>query len=183
MKRVTGGATRLFGSYPHRAQPRDHLAEATIRLRLLLLLIILTSGCATAHDTTVLPGSIAVHTFRRDYANAHLVVQGSNAFLVDSGVGENAAKLANDIRSVGIDPAKLRAIVLSHGHADHAGGSAYFKNMFGTRLIAGAREHAMLSRGRNDHLCPTERTSRMQSDQNARFDQLRPTSKSTVHAI
>jgi hydroxyacylglutathione hydrolase len=135
----------------------------------LAALLLSLVGCATSHSERTLSAGITVHTFRREYTNAHLVTDGKNAFLFDAGLEQNATMLAQDIRDVGVAPEKLRAILLSHGHADHAGGASYFKRTFGTPIIAGAQDRAMLARGSNDHLCPTERTSRLERDQNASF--------------
>ena len=47
-------------------------------------LVVLT-GCATSHSVTALADGITVHTFRRDYTNAHVVSRGEAYFMVDSG--------------------------------------------------------------------------------------------------
>ena len=138
-------------------------------------LVVLT-GCATSHSVTVLPGGITVHTFRRDYTNAHVVSRGEAYFMVDSGLEANAPALADDLRREGFEPAQLRAIVLTHGHADHAGGAAWFRRQFGTRVIAGEADGPILAAGANDHLCPTSDRARdrVAADQAARFTPFAP---------
>jgi glyoxylase-like metal-dependent hydrolase (beta-lactamase superfamily II) len=142
------------------------------RLPLLLALV----GCATRRDVTTLPEGLTVYTFRRDYTNAHLVARGDAFFLVDAGLEENAPALAEDLRRSGFDPAGLRAIVLTHGHADHAGGAAWFQRSFGTPIVAGAGDSPLLRAGANDALCPTSASARgrLASDQAARFTPLAP---------
>jgi hydroxyacylglutathione hydrolase len=138
-------------------------------------LVVLT-GCATSHSVTALPGGISVHTFRRDYTNAHVVSRGETFFMVDSGLEANAPALADDLRREGFEPARLRAIVLTHGHADHAGGAAWFRRQFGTRVIAGKADVPILAVGANDHLCPTSDRARdrVAADQAARFSPFAP---------
>jgi hydroxyacylglutathione hydrolase len=131
--------------------------------------IVVLSGCATQQTQMTLARGLTIHTFRREYANVHLVKQGSNSFLFDSGLAENAAKLAADIQAAGIDPRSLRAVIVSHGHADHAGGAKYFKEKFGVPTVAGAGDEPMLRSGRNERLCPTVETGRLKSDQEASY--------------
>jgi metallo-beta-lactamase class B len=59
--------------------------------------------------------------------------------------------LVNAIWEAGFNPADVKWLVLSHGHLDHIGGAAFFRNMFGTKIYLGApdakmyREHPELS--------------------------------------
>ena len=142
----------------------------------LVFALVTVSGCATSHSVTALPDGITVHTFRRDYTNAHVVSRGDAFFMVDSGLESNAPALADDLRGQGFDPARLRAIILTHGHADHAGGAAWFHREFGTRIVAGAADVPILAAGANDHLCPTSDRARdrVMSDQAARFTPIAP---------
>ena len=142
----------------------------------LVFALVTLSGCATSHSVTALPDGITVHTFRRDYTNAHVVSRGDAFFMVDSGLESNAPALADDLRGRGFDPARLRAIILTHGHADHAGGAAWFHREFGTRIVAGAADVPILAAGANDHLCPTSDRARdrVASDQAARFTPIAP---------
>jgi glyoxylase-like metal-dependent hydrolase (beta-lactamase superfamily II) len=142
----------------------------------LVFALVTLSGCATSHSVTALPDGITVHTFRRDYTNAHVVSRGDAFFMVDSGLESNAPALADDLRGQGFDPARLRAIILTHGHADHAGGAAWFHREFGTRIIAGTADVPILAAGANDHLCPTSDRARdrVASDQAARFTPIAP---------
>jgi hydroxyacylglutathione hydrolase len=133
--------------------------------------LVTLAGCATSHTVNTLPNGFTVHTFRRDFSNAHVVSRGEAFFMVDSGLEANAPALAEDLRREGFDPARLRAIVLTHGHADHAGGAAWFRAQFGTRIVVGEADVPLLAAGVNDHLCPTSDRAkdRVEADQAARF--------------
>jgi glyoxylase-like metal-dependent hydrolase (beta-lactamase superfamily II) len=135
-----------------------------------LLVALGASGCANWHEDVQL-GPLSVHTFRRDHANAHLLSQGGSLVLVDAGLPKNAPALEADIREAGFDPKRIRAVVLTHGHADHAGGARHFKERFGASIVAGAGDRAMLESGKNEPLCPTSgfAQGRLEEDQTATY--------------
>ncbi|MBL8913638.1 MAG: MBL fold metallo-hydrolase [Archangium sp.] len=125
-------------------------------MRALLVGLVLLSGllgCASV--SRVERGGIEVITITHDNTNVHVVKQGQNAFLFDSGYEKNTAKLEADLRSAGIDPAKLKAVVVSHAHADHAGGARYFKTTFNVPVVLGSGDESMFGKGENEPLCPT----------------------------
>lgn len=126
-----------------------------MRSALIGMVVAAASGCASARHTHR-DGDLAVRTLRIEYNNAVLVTQGDGAFLVDSGLPADAPELEAAIREAGVDPARLRAIIVTHGHTDHAGGALAFKEKFQTPIIAGAGDEAMFASGKNTPpLCPT----------------------------
>jgi metallo-beta-lactamase class B len=42
------------------------------------------------------------------------------------------------LKNVGLDPARLKLLIVSHGHADHFGGAQYLKDKFGVRITMSA---------------------------------------------
>lgn len=118
-----------------------------------LVLLVLGAGCATV-SRVERPGGLEIITLTHDNANVHVVKQGGAAFLFDSGYEKNAGLLEADLRALGIDPATLKAVVVSHAHADHAGGARFFHTHFGVPVVLGAGDEAMFAAGENEPLCP-----------------------------
>lgn len=119
---------------------------------------------------------MVVHTLRRSYNNVHVVVRGRDAFLVDAGLESDARWIEAELRRLDLDPAQIRAVVVTHGHADHAGGAGHFKRVHGTPVLVGAGDEHMLATGHNDSICPTDAIARRQRKRHegATYTPLRP---------
>ncbi len=45
--------------------------------------------------------------------------------------------LVPSLKKVGLDPSRIRYIILGHGHNDHTGGASYLQNTYGARVLMG----------------------------------------------
>lgn len=68
--------------------------------------------------------------------NATLVEAGRTRVLIDAGLGPRI--LAERLQDVGVDPASLDAVLLSHEHNDHAKGAVAFAKKWGPRIACSA---------------------------------------------
>lgn len=126
---------------------------------ILLPVFALLSGCADVVqrlDTN----DLEVLTIRRGYNNVHLIESEGALVLVDAGLERHAPRIDDALRRAGADPSELDLVVVTHGHADHAGGAAWFRNEYGTPILAGSGDQGLLDRGANDTLCPTDATAK-----------------------
>jgi metallo-beta-lactamase class B len=55
-------------------------------------------------------------------------------------------EVANGLPKVGLDPKKIKYVIVSHGHIDHAGGAKYLQDHFGAHVIMGAADWDLLDR-------------------------------------
>lgn len=146
-----------------------------MRALILAGLVAVSSGCFAARRTEVVSGTRVV-TLQQDFINAHAIVGDEGHFvLVDSGLERNGQALERLLEESGLDLAKLDAVVLTHGHADHAGGARRFQQR-GVKVVAGAGDVEALGKGANETLCPTDSTARgrLAEDQHERFSALVP---------
>ncbi|HZJ88273.1 MAG TPA: MBL fold metallo-hydrolase [Sphaerochaeta sp.] len=67
-------------------------------------------------------------------ASAYLLDSDDGLYLIDCGTPEGYEACLSNIRSLGYDPAKIKAILGTHGHYDHVGAAAAFKRDFQTQL-------------------------------------------------
>jgi hydroxyacylglutathione hydrolase len=61
---------------------------------------------------------------------------GDDTLLIDAGCGLEPELIEANLRNDGFDPGRIRAVVLTHGHADHAGGCWGWKERTGCQLVA-----------------------------------------------
>jgi glyoxylase-like metal-dependent hydrolase (beta-lactamase superfamily II) len=71
-----------------------------------------------------------------DYdCHVFLLDGGDELALVDTGAGMGAERILENVRAAGFDPARIRQIVLTHAHVDHAGGVAKLRGMLGAPSV------------------------------------------------
>jgi glyoxylase-like metal-dependent hydrolase (beta-lactamase superfamily II) len=67
--------------------------------------------------------------------------------LVDCGAGPGWPQIRANVRSAGLDPARVHTLVLTHAHIDHAGAAAQVAAETGCRVVAHALDTPTLERG------------------------------------
>jgi metallo-beta-lactamase class B len=50
------------------------------------------------------------------------------------------------LKAMGLDPAAIKYVVISHGHSDHSGGAKYLQDRFNARVILAAADWDLLAR-------------------------------------
>lgn len=86
----------------------------------------------------VASGMLGLNTTCEHDCNAYLVDGGRESALVDTGCGYDVSRLVEAIARCGFDAAWLAGILLTHKHADHAGGAAEVKRLSGAPVYATA---------------------------------------------
>ena len=81
----------------------------------------------------------------------YLVDAGSELVLIDSGVGYGMNRIEENIRSTGLEPARIWHIIATHCHIDHIGGLSGFVSKYGSKIIAHELDRAGIV-GENDEL-------------------------------
>lgn len=78
---------------------------------------------------------------------AYAIETSRGLVLVDCGLAADAAPLRAQLRELGLDVRRLKAILLTHAHGDHSGGADALRAATGARVYAGADDVPPLSAG------------------------------------
>jgi glyoxylase-like metal-dependent hydrolase (beta-lactamase superfamily II) len=62
--------------------------------------------------------------------NCYLLKNGDSVILVDTGAKGGEQKIISALSRFGVAPEALKIIIITHGHADHAGGCAYIREHY-----------------------------------------------------
>ena len=80
-------------------------------------------------------------------AAVYLVETSEGVVLVDSGLEANASVVLEQMSGLGFDPRRIKAILLTHVHADHSLGANRLRAISGVKVYAGRADSVPLQRG------------------------------------
>jgi glyoxylase-like metal-dependent hydrolase (beta-lactamase superfamily II) len=80
----------------------------------------------------------------------YLVDAGCELVLIDAGVGYSLNKIEKNIRSAGLEPARIGHVVATHCHIDHIGGLAGIVDRYGSKVVAHELDRGGIEGENND---------------------------------
>ncbi len=75
----------------------------------------------------------------------YAVTSSEGILLLDAGFENKAEALAAQLQKAGLDPARVKFILLGHGHADHFGGAKFFQDKYGAKVAAAAEDWDLIN--------------------------------------
>lgn len=81
-----------------------------------------------------------LYSVGQNAVSAHALVTGAGIIIFDTLDNEDEAKnlLVPNLVTMGLNPADIKYVVISHEHPDHYGGARYLQKTYGARVIASA---------------------------------------------
>ena len=79
--------------------------------------------------------------------HVYLIDGGAELALVDCGLGTSFDTVMAEVRRDGFDPARITKLLLTHYHADHAGGASIFQHRLGVEIGIAAEAKPALEAG------------------------------------
>lgn len=75
-----------------------------------------------------------------------LMIDALGGGTADATAAQLDSQLLPGFRTLGLDPAQVKIILVTHGHPDHWGGAAYFQQHFGSKVYVSAADWAGMER-------------------------------------
>jgi hydroxyacylglutathione hydrolase len=92
-------------------------------------------------------GDLAFGLSHGSDCHVYAIDGGDEIALVDAGAGMTIEPIVERLRFDGLDPKRLRYLLLTHAHADHAGGAALWRERFGIDVAASPAAGGYLREG------------------------------------
>jgi len=70
-----------------------------------------------------------------DDAAIYLIDFAGDLVLIDAGAGRSFSQIVRNIEMLGLNPANLSCLILTHCHIDHIGSAPFFKKQYGTKIL------------------------------------------------
>ncbi len=79
--------------------------------------------------------------------NCYLVKTPSGYILIDTGLSKRRNDLVRELETAGCEPGDLKLIIITHGHLDHNGNTAYLRERYDTKIAMHSGDSAMTESG------------------------------------
>jgi len=99
-----------------------------------------------------LVGSGQIGLSHKKDCHIYLVRCGTEHVLIDAGLGLGTEEILANVRYDGLDPRKISTLLVSHSHADHAGGCHALKSEVGCKVFAPEAESQLIENGSEEDL-------------------------------
>ena len=125
-------------------------------MRSLVAVLTVLAACAAPRFARLAAPApqVTIDRVELTWSNVYLVRDGQAYALVDSGSPVDRAALASALAARGVAPSSIRAVIVTHAHADHAGLARWLQRA-GAKVVLGAPDARVAARGSNDPLPAT----------------------------
>ncbi len=84
------------------------------------------------------------------WVSAWALVTSDGIILIDGMDHDAMAErdIEGGLKRLGLDPAQVKMVIVTHGHADHYGGCGHFTRRYGARVVASETDWQMMESGR-----------------------------------
>jgi hydroxyacylglutathione hydrolase len=128
---------------------------ALLGLVIVTIVTLLVLAMADSLSTPVQRDNLTVHMLTVGGAKIYLVERSGKRIMIDSGNHGDEERIERYMNEAGFPPDSIDYLIITHGHLDHAGTAAYFRERYGIKVIVGAGDAKVFSEGLRQPLCAT----------------------------
>lgn len=82
-----------------------------------------------------------------DDAAVYLIDFQGDLVMVDAGAGDSSSQLVRNIEMLGLNPALVSHVILTHCHIDHIGSAPFFRDRYGAKILIHEQDACALETG------------------------------------
>lgn len=101
------------------------------------------------HDGLVPPTRLfdALYSIGQNAVSAYALDTADGIIVIDALNGPEEARdiLVPNMERLGLDPRRIRYVIVTHGHGDHYGGAKYLQDRYGARVVAAEADWALMN--------------------------------------
>ncbi|MFJ8114192.1 MBL fold metallo-hydrolase [Streptomyces sp. NPDC096132] len=150
---LTAGATTLLPGRTAAAAAQDYFDTAAELAGsdpvLTNLIKALTAGFSVPRPTAPAPLKIFddVAVLSAGWVSSTAILTSGGIILIDALNNPTEAQryIVSGLRTLGLDPATIKYVVVTHGHGDHFGGAQYLRDTYGARVMMAPNDWATLA--------------------------------------
>lgn len=127
------------------------------KLSFLLITLLLFSSCISSGiiiKDTEREAEDKVITISVGFHNFYLIETAAGYIMVDTGLWNEEEEIDTMFLETGINPEEVEYIILTHGHQDHTGNTAYVKKITGAQVICHQNMAHVLETGESEPIIP-----------------------------
>jgi glyoxylase-like metal-dependent hydrolase (beta-lactamase superfamily II) len=95
-----------------------------------------------------------VQAIKLGHFNVYMIQTNRGYIIVDTGMPNSNEKLDENFQKLGVDPKTIHLIILTHGHLDHVGSTAYVQQISGAKVLCHRSIAQDLAEGRIEPAIP-----------------------------
>ncbi len=126
------------------------ISGSYVRRTMFALWIAAAAGCMSSGDRMAPPEKPEVYRIDSGMANVYFVRQHGKLLMIDTSLPEHLDRILARMKDLGLNPADVAVLVVTHGHGDHAGNARYFQQKYGTKVAGGEGDLDKFQRGMTD---------------------------------
>lgn len=117
------------------------------------------AACGPGLETYRVNDGVQLHRYEFATSNVYVVEAEEGAVIIDAGAPGKTKKILKAMKKSGVDPVKVRALVVTHAHADHTGSARELAHEIGIPIIIQKADAERAKTGRNPRLPPRNVTA------------------------